>query len=279
MGAFIGFIIFVAIIYYIFKLFEHNEREKTNKIVDDCCNDTETISTSNKKNMAKNTSTSGEKNISENISANNESENEKPVAENASAYNKNEKPVAENNLSKFKYNNEAYISFVKNVYKAFEDFKAVGEDVKWVDGEDGFTLSRKMSKFISDETSMGYETFTAFIKRDDDNLLDLTDPYYLWITYRFTFKKSDLDYYRDFCKYMDDYNRTHNVFSRKFFMSHDVFAPQHAEIVEYWCNMFLTDNNVLDSKMKEFGEGAMLDYLFKMAKEKFIVDHELYRTR
>ena len=29
MGAFIGFIIFVAIIYYIFKLFEHNEREKT----------------------------------------------------------------------------------------------------------------------------------------------------------------------------------------------------------------------------------------------------------
>ncbi len=50
MGAFIGFIIFVAIIYYIFKLFEHSEREKTDKIVDDCNNNTKATSTSSKKN-------------------------------------------------------------------------------------------------------------------------------------------------------------------------------------------------------------------------------------
>lgn len=265
MGAFIEFIIFVAIIYYIFKLFEHNEREKTDKIVDDCYNDTKPTSTSSKKNRTENTLTSDKKHITKNTSANNE----------------NDKPVAENNMPKFKYNNESYISLVKNVYKAFKDFKAVGEDVKWVDEEDGFRLTRKMSKFVSDETSMGYETFSAFVHRDDENLLGFTDPYYLWITYRFAFKKSDLDYYIDFCKYMNDYNLTHNMCSRKFLMSHGVITIEYPESAEYWCNIYFTDSNLnfLNSKFKEFGEGAMVDFLFKMAKEKFIVGHELYRTK
>ena len=66
MGAFIGFIIFVAIIYYIFKLFEHSEREKT----DNRNNDIETTSTSSKKNITKNTSTSSKKNSGEAVNAN-----------------------------------------------------------------------------------------------------------------------------------------------------------------------------------------------------------------
>lgn len=63
MGAFIGFIIFVAIIYYIFKLFE---REKT----DNRNNDIETTSTSSNKNITKNTSTSSKKNSGEAVNAN-----------------------------------------------------------------------------------------------------------------------------------------------------------------------------------------------------------------
>lgn len=66
MGAFIGFIIFVAIIYYIFKLFEHNEREKT----DDRNNDIETTSISSKENITKNTSTSSKNNSGEAVNAN-----------------------------------------------------------------------------------------------------------------------------------------------------------------------------------------------------------------
>ena len=66
MGAFIGFIIFVAIIYYIFKLFEHSEREKT----DSRNNDIETTSTSSNKNITKNTSTSSKKNSGEAVNAN-----------------------------------------------------------------------------------------------------------------------------------------------------------------------------------------------------------------
>ena len=66
MGAFIGFIIFVAIIYYIFKFFEHSEREKT----DNPNNDIETTSTSSKKNITKNTSTSSKKNSGEAVNAN-----------------------------------------------------------------------------------------------------------------------------------------------------------------------------------------------------------------
>lgn len=66
MGAFIGFIIFVAIIYYIFKLFEHSEQEKT----DNLNNDIETTSTSSKKNITKNTSTSSKKISGEAVNAN-----------------------------------------------------------------------------------------------------------------------------------------------------------------------------------------------------------------
>lgn len=66
MGAFIGFIIFVAIIYYIFKLFEHSEQEKT----DNRNNDIETTSTSSNKNITKNTSTSSKKNSGEAVNAN-----------------------------------------------------------------------------------------------------------------------------------------------------------------------------------------------------------------
>lgn len=66
MGAFIGFIIFVAIIYYIFKLFEHSEREKT----DSRNNDIETTSTSSKKNITKNTSTSSKKISGEAVNTN-----------------------------------------------------------------------------------------------------------------------------------------------------------------------------------------------------------------
>ena len=66
MGAFIGFVIFVAIIYYIFKLFEHSEREKT----DNRNNDIETTSTSSKKNITKNTSTYSKKNSGEAVNAN-----------------------------------------------------------------------------------------------------------------------------------------------------------------------------------------------------------------
>lgn len=66
MGAFIGFIIFVAIIYYIFKLFEHSEQEKT----DNRNNDIETTSTSSNKNITKNTSTYSKKNSGEAVNAN-----------------------------------------------------------------------------------------------------------------------------------------------------------------------------------------------------------------
>lgn len=66
MGAFIGFIIFVAIIYYIFKLFEHSEREKT----DSRNNDIETTSTSSKKNITKNTSASSKKISGEAVNTN-----------------------------------------------------------------------------------------------------------------------------------------------------------------------------------------------------------------
>ena len=263
MGAFIGFIIFCVIVYKILKALEPDEREKTDKIVDDCYNDTKTTSTSRKKNTTENTSTSGKKHITKNTSANNE----------------NEEPVSENNMPKFKYKNEAYISFIKKVYKAFEDFKAVGEVVMWVDEGEGFKLIRETSKFMDPDALRRYEFFDAFVYRNDDNELNLTNPYYLGIRYYFLIDKSDLDYYRDFCEYMNNYNRTHKMFSRELFMAHEVFINKYAETIEYWSNIFLTDHNFFDDKIKEFGEGAVFDQLFKIAKEKYIGGRELYETR
>lgn len=251
MGAFIGFIIFVAIIYFIFKLFEHNEREKTGKNVDDCNNNTKTTSTSSKKN----------------------------ITENNSVNNENEESVAENNMPKFKYNNEVYISFTKKTYKAFEAFKAIGENVNWVAEKDGFRLIRETGKFVNPEAVRAYECFEAFVYRDDDNELDLTDPYYLCITYNLLVNKSDFDYYRDFCEYINDYNRTHNMFNKELFMSHVVFPTKNAKVVKYCCSAFFTDRNLFDNQIKKFGAGAVFDSFFETTKNKYIGGLELYEAR
>lgn len=183
------------------------------------------------------------------------------------------KTIVNHDLSKLKYNNPVYESFVRKAYKAFEAYQAAGDNVKWYAENDGFSLTRKMSSF------MGYETFKVFIFRDDNNRLKLTDPYCMCITYSFTIGKDDLNYYRGFCEYINNYYRTHNMLNEELFYTHNVFTVKYAECGEYCCNMHLMDHNSFEKQTKECGEPAVFDFLFDTTKNKYIGGLELYKNR
>ena len=200
-------------------------------------------------------------------------EDSEPVVENKEPVVENKEPVVEEKEPKPKYENTTYVFFKEEVYKAFEAYKAAGEEVSWESESDGFSLN------METQDSMEDETFSASVGCNNNNKLTSLAPYYLYITYSFTIKKDRFRYYENLANFLNDYYKTHNMLSKELFFAHSVFTIKYSDVGMYTCHIFLTDIFYLWRQTEALGEKHAFDRFFIMAKQKFTKGLELYKNR
>ena len=169
------------------------------------------------------------------------------------------------------YEHSVHRFFKDEVYKAFEAYKADGEKVSWEPENDGFSLDMEALDPMKDEM------FSASVECDNNNKLNLADPYYLYITYSFTIKKDRSGYYKRLASFLNNYYKTHNMLNKELFFAHSVFTIEYSNIGKYICHLYLTDVNYLCRQTEAYGAKSVFDRLFITAKLKFTEGQKLYR--
>ena len=182
-------------------------------------------------------------------------------------------PVAENKMPELKYKNAVYISFVRKVYRAYESYKRAGDKVTWKPEIDGFRVLYRESMLTD---SVLYEVVVC---HDDDNVFNLKDPYYIKISYKFSLKKEEIDYYKDLSDYINNYYRTNGLLDLGFLIYHNVVTDDIASVGMYSCNIIISNNKVLYKHTKEHGEAAVFGMLLKIARDRYTEALELYRAK
>ena len=202
-------------------------------------------------------------------------ENKEPVIENKKTLVESKESAVKNSLVRFKYENEVYKSFVNKVYNAFEAYKSQKVDrqrVFWETEDDGFTV-------VISSAIKSSEVYKVNVCYDKDNLLGLKDPYYIKISYSFSFENREFDRYKEISEYINDYYYTHNMLDKDFYIVHEVGFTEKAQMSVYFCYIFLTNKDLLSEMSKKYGDEGSFAILLKTAKNKYVEGLELYRTR
>ena len=202
-------------------------------------------------------------------------ENKKPVIENKKTLVESKESAVKNSLVRFKYENEVYKSFVNKVYNAFEAYKSQKVDrqrVFWETEDDGFTV-------VISSAIKSSEVYNVNVCYDEDNLFGLKDPYYIKISYSFSFENREFDRYKEISEYINDYYYTHNMLDKEFYIVHKVGFTEKAQMSVYFCYIFLSNKDLLSEMSKKYGDEGLFAILLKTAKDKYVEGLELYRTR
>ena len=169
--------------------------------------------------------------------------------------------------SDLKYKNEVYISFRNKVQKAYESYKKSGYDIEWNSDIDGFILSEEGS--LSD----GCSSYMVNVECDDQNLLELNDPFYIVVSYGIVFDRSDYNDYEERVKYLNNYFHKE---LKKFRIYFTVGTVGKSNLRVFFCNVIIDNNNNLCKATKELGEAEVFKRLMDGAREYYCDGQEIY---
>ena len=169
--------------------------------------------------------------------------------------------------SDLKYKNEVYISFRNKVQKAYESYKKSGYDIEWNSDIDGFILSEEGS--LSD----GCSSYMVNVECDDQNLLELNNPFYIVVSYGIVFDRSDYNDYEERVKYLNNYFHKE---LKKFRIYFTVGTVGKSNLKVFFCNVIIDNNNNLCKATKELGEAEVFKRLMDGAREYYCDGQEIY---
>ena len=169
--------------------------------------------------------------------------------------------------SDLKYNNEVYISLRNKVQKAYESYKKSGYDIEWNSDIDGFILSEEGS--LSD----GCSSYMVNVECDDQNLVELNDPFYIVVSCGIVFDRSDYNDYEERVKYLNNYFHKE---LKKFGIYFTVGTVGKSNLRVFFCNVIIDNNNNLCKATKELGEAEVFKRLMDGAREYYCDGQEIY---
>ncbi len=171
----------------------------------------------------------------------------------------------DNEPSDLKYNNEVYISFKNIVMKAYESYKKSGYKIALCSDYEGFIILEE------DSASIGSSIYTAEVRHDDQNLLELNDPFYIVVSYGILFDIRYYDDYKEKAEYLNEETKRPGI--------HYSVDTIGFTMGAYYCHVVVTNNKVLCEETEKLGEAEFFRELMGEARESYRDGEGVYNAK
>lgn len=166
--------------------------------------------------------------------------------------------------SDLKYDNEVYISLRNTVKKAYESYERSGYKISWEPDMDGFYI-------VEDDEPLSLAPIYAVnVNYDNQNLLELDDPFYIVVSYGIIFDKGLYDFHKKKAEYLNSRG------TKRSEIFYSVDTIHNSNFMVDYANFVVTNNKVLYEKAEKIGEAELFLYLFAEAKQAYHEGDEIY---
>lgn len=166
--------------------------------------------------------------------------------------------------SDLKYDNEVYISFKNTVKKAYESYERSGYKISWEPDMDGFYI-------VEDDEPLSLAPIYAVnVNYDNQNLLELDNPFYIVVSYGIIFDKGLYDFHKKKAEYLNSRG------TKRSEIFYSVDTIHNSNFMVDYANFIVTNNKVLYEKAEKIGEAELFLYLFAEAKQAYHEGDEIY---